>query len=261
MRAHVLAALACAVAAVVAAGSRAAEAKTPREIIEDAIFEAGGREALARYGKPYRQEFKVKSTGVRNFGGNAPMAESKGRMTIWFPDKLRAETTRNLGGQAATVGVVFDGKQGMGRGVSGGGGRLEYNDRPLGEAEMEGYRKLLYAQWIATLLPLDDKAFELSELDETQLDERPAIGVRVSRKDRPEVQLYFDKESMMLVKLVWRPNDTTEAEQRFDDFAELDGLVYPRKISSFNNGKFSGERQVTEFEFLDKVEGETFEKF
>jgi hypothetical protein len=66
---------------------------------------------------------------------------------------------------------------------------------------------------------------------------------------------------MMLVKLAWQPNETAWTELVFDDFAESDGLAYPRKIKSFTDGKQTLERQLTEFEFLDKVEDGTFEKF
>lgn len=254
MRVQIVAALTWAAIAATG-GLRAAEAKKPHEIIDQAIVEAGGREALARYKQPFRQKFDIVK-----MGGNAA-AKSKSRTTTRLPDKLRAETDSMIGGQAATVGVVLNGKQGWGRGVSGAAGRLKVNNHPMGPAEIEGWGKMLYAQWVATLLPLDDKAFELSGLDEIILEARPAIGVKVSHTDRPEVRLYFDKESMMLVKLAWQPNETAWTELVFDDFAESDGLAYPRKIKSFTDGKQTLERQLTEFEFLDKVEDGTFEKF
>ncbi|HEV7226559.1 MAG TPA: hypothetical protein VGN42_27885 [Pirellulales bacterium] len=255
MKAHVLAILTCAVVAATG-GVRGEEAKKPREIIDRAIVEAGGRDALARYKQPFRQEFEPRGPSA----GNAA-EKPKIRITTWLPDKLRIENTRSRGGQAVTVGAVLNGKQGSGRGVAGSPGQMKYNHRTMGAAEMAGYEKLLYAHWVATLLPLDDKMFELSGLDEIAVDERPAVGVKVSRADRPEVRLYFDKESMMLVKLAWQPNETAWTELVFDDFAESDGLAYPRKITSYTDGKQTSERQLTEFEFLDKVEDGTFEKF
>lgn len=256
MRAQYPATLACAAILAAAGGLWAEETKKPREIIDQAIIEAGGRETLARYKQPFRQEFEPQGRGADNAA-----EKPKIRITTWLPDKLRIENTRNRGGQAVTVGAVLNGKQGWGRGASGAVGKIKVVDRPMDAVEMAGYGKMLYAQWVATLLPLDDKAFELSGLDEIMLDERPAIGVKVSHADRPEVRLYFDKESLMLVKLAWQLNDTDWAESVFDDFAESDGLVYPRKITSYSNGKPSFERQLTKFEFLDKVEDGTFEKF
>jgi hypothetical protein len=253
MRTQLLAGLACLTMA--AAQAAADDASHAREIIDHAIKEAGGRQALARYQKPFRQEFKNK-----RLVGNSPGGDSTTRVTTWLPDKLRAETAKP-GFNRPAVGIVFDGKQGLGRGVSGAAGQLEVNDRPMGPEEIAAYGKLLYAQWVATLLPLDDKAFELSALDEIMLDERPAVGVKVSHAERPDVRLYFDKEAMTLVKLVYQVNETRQAAQTFDDFAELDGLVYPSKIIMWSGGKPATERQMTKFDFLDEVGDETFEKF
>jgi len=253
MRVQILAALACAVVGT-AGSSRAAEAKRPREIIDQAIIEAGGSEALARYKQPFRQKYKTIDPR-----GKASVRD--GRITILLPDKLREENTATIRGQAVALGSVFNGKQGFERGAGGPPGRLQIQHRTMGAAEIKGHRNRLYAQWVSTLLPLDDAAFEFGGIEEIGLDERAAFGVRVSRAKRPDVRLYFDKETMMLVKLSWRPNETVEAAQVFDDFAELDGLAYPRKITFFLNGKPVNERHVTEFEFLDKVEDGTFEKF
>lgn len=252
MRTRLCAALAC--LTITAAHAKADDARSIREIIDRAIEEAGGRHALANYKKPFRQEFKNKQL-VGSLTG-----ESNTRVTTWLPGKLRAETTRP-GANRPAVGIVFDGKQGLGRGVSGSAGQWKVNDRPMGPEEIAAYGKLLYAQWVATLLPLDDRAFELSVLDEIMLDERPAVGVKVSHADRPDVQLYFDKQAMTLVKLVYQVNETRQAVQTFDDFAELEGLVYPRKIIWWSGGQPATERHMTKFGFLDEVDDQTFEKF
>ena len=252
MRTQLCTALAC--LAIASAQAKADDAGSAPEIIDRAIEAAGGRQALAHYKQPFRQEFKNNQL-VGSLTG-----ESKTHVTTWLPDKLRAETTRP-GANAPAVGIVFDGKQGQGRGVSGSAGKWKINDRAIGPEEIAGWGNLLYAQWVATLLPLDDKAFKLSVLEEIMLDERPAVGVKVSHADRPDVQLYFDKEAMTLVKLVYQVNETRQAVQTFDDFTELDGLVYPRKIIMWSGGKPAAERQMTKFEFLDEVGDQTFEKF
>lgn len=252
MRTQLCAALAC--LTIASAQAKAEDAGSAREVIDRAMEAAGGRQALARYKQPFRQEFKNKQL-VGSLTG-----ESKTRVTTWLPDKLRAETTQP-GANRPAVGIVFDGKQGLARGVSGSAGQLKINDRAMGPEEVAGWGKLLYAQWVATLLPLDDKAFKLSALDEIILDDRPAVGVKVSHADRPDVQLYFDKEAMTLVKLVYQVNETRQAVQTFDDFTELDGLVYPRKIITWSGGKPAAERQMNKFEFLDEVGDRTFEQF
>jgi hypothetical protein len=108
-------------------------------------------------------------------------------------------------------------------------------------------------------LPLDDGEFQLTPLDEIVLDERSAVGVKVSHHDRPDVRLYFDKEAMTLVRLS-REVGGRSLEFTYDDFAELDGLVYPKKIVHSVNGKKSVEMETTEFKFLDEVDETIFEE-
>jgi hypothetical protein len=124
---------------------------------------------------------------------------------------------------------------------------------------LRGQQDLLYARWLATLLPLDDAEFQLTQLDEIMLDERPAVGVKVAHKDRPDVRLYFDKDAMTLVKLAREFNGRL-FEETYDDFAELDGLVYPRKIVQYALGNKFTEMETTEFRFLDEVDEAIFEK-
>src|SRR5262245_7999818 len=42
------------------------------------------------------------------------------------------------------------------------------------------------ARWISSLLPLKDKAFKLSKIESVEVDKKPALGVKVTRKDYPE---------------------------------------------------------------------------
>ena len=227
---------------VAGAAAEEAESAAARKIIDRAIEAAGGREALKRYEKPFRLERKGKSF----VGGDIDFTL---RFTTWLPDKLRTKEELNRNGQKTSLGVRFNGEKGF---------YLPAN-RELDGRGLGNIRELLYGYWLATLLPLDDPQFKLAALDEIMLDGRAAIGVKITCGDRPDVRLYFDKDAMTLVKLVREFNGTL-SEQIYDDFADLDGLVYPKKVVQYSDGKKITEMETTEFKFLDKVDEAIFEQ-
>ncbi|HXT58491.1 MAG TPA: hypothetical protein VN699_07645 [Pirellulales bacterium] len=219
------------------------ESAAARKIIDRAIEAAGGREALKRYEKPFymkRQGKALGGTGWEDFTI---------KVTTWLPDKLRTDQELTRHGKKTPFGIRFNGEKGFH--VPG--------TREMDASALRNMRELLYSQWLATLLPLDDPQFKLTALDEIMLDGRPAVGVNISCEDRPAVRLYFDKEAMTLVKHSREFNGRL-FEETYDDFAELDGLVYPKRIVQYANGKKFVEMSTAEFKFLDEVDEAIFEQ-
>jgi len=219
------------------------EPAAARKIIDRAIEAAGGREVLKRYEKPFymkRQGKALGGTGWEDFTI---------KVTTWLPDKLRTDQELTRHGKKTPFGIRFNGEKGFH--VPG--------TREMDASALRNMRELLYSQWLATLLPLDDPQFKLTALDEIMLDGRPAVGVNISCEDRPAVRLYFDKEAMTLVKHSREFNGRL-FEETYDDFAELDGLVYPKRIVQYANGKKFVEMSTAEFKFLDEVDEAIFEQ-
>lgn len=241
--------LSCCAFVLTSGGATADEQSDARAIVNKAIEFAGGREVLARYEKP----FVCLQNGTA-LGGNAPQAFQR-KVTTFFPDRWRSDQTGN-----AAMTFVVSGEKGWtkSRGPGKGGlGPVRVQEMAYLGAKAASER--VYAQWLTTLLPLDDEAFHLSTSDEIMIDNRPAVGVIVSHQDRPDVRLYFDKETFALVKSTRKVNDVP-FEEFYDDYAELDGLVYSKKIVQFANGKKLTEMQTTELKFLDSVEQSAFEQ-
>lgn len=173
-----------------------------RAIVERAIEAAGGRAALARYKKPFLRV----SEGTLP-GRNGPTAFEI-KVTVLLPEKLRTDQSNADG---VKFSIVFDGKQGWtnssgapARPLPGPGGRVQQpkvGPREMNEDGIRLNRYGLYAQWLATLLPIVDEDRELKKAEDLTIDGRTAAGISVTRKDWPEVRLYFDKETSALVKL------------------------------------------------------------
>jgi hypothetical protein len=71
----------------------------------------------------------------------------------------------------------------------------------LTEAELKENTRQAHQERVAALVGLlTDRRFTFTPLGESKVDRRPALGVKVSCKDRPDVSLYFDRRSGLLVK-------------------------------------------------------------
>ena len=55
--------------------------------------------------------------------------------------------------------------------------------------------------YLSQVLPLTDKTYPLTGAGEAKVNDRPAVGVKVTARGHRDVTLYFDKESGLL--LVW----------------------------------------------------------
>ena len=120
-----------------------------------------------------------------------------------------------------------------------------------------------YAEDLDRLSFLNEKVIELSPLEETKIDNKPAVGVFVKSKGHRDVKLYFDKSSGLLVKRqhnVLDPVSGKEVSQEvlFSDFQDKDGVKHYRKIAAYRGGKKLFEGKVTELEFFDKLEDKVF---
>src|SRR5439155_22836546 len=84
----------------------------------------------------------------------------------------------------------------------------EMDKDAIAEAKEQGY-----AGWLSTLAPLKDKQFKLATIGEVKVENRPALGVKVSSKGHRDVDLYFDKETGLLVKSEHRVKDDTSGQE------------------------------------------------
>ena len=100
--------------------------------------------------------------------------------------------------------------------------------------DVASVRDDLYVRMVTRLYALKDKGrgFSFSPLKETTVDGEPVVGVRVSSKGKPDVNLFFEKKSSLLVKAEYTSSDGDAVEKLFGDFKELiPGLKLPTKIT------------------------------
>jgi hypothetical protein len=221
--------------------------ETALALIEQAVKARGG-DALARASVVLRT-----GTGVMApVGVDVPFTVET---AMHAPDRVRTVIDVGVVGDKLHVVLVVHG----GRGWRSSGGAVA----DLTRGEVEDLREAAYVYWLTTLVPLRDKAFELTPLPETKVKDKAAVGVKVSHKGRPDVQLYFDKQTHLLVKAQRQSKEGTTAVLRetfFSDYKEFDGLQMPTRLLEGMNGKKSMELTLTRYKFPAQLEESTFAK-
>ena len=110
---------------------------------------------------------------------------------------------------------------------------------------------------------MKDKAYTISLVGEDKVGETPAQVVRVSHKDRRDVNLFFDKKTHLLLKTEARAKDDTGQEvneERFYSDYNDKGLKQPKKMTIKRDGKTYMEAEILELKVDQKFDDSSFEK-
>jgi hypothetical protein len=114
--------------------------------------------------------------------------------------------------------------------------------------------------------------FSLVSLGDASINGRPSAGVAVNFSGQPEIKLYFDKESLLLVKSERRrrihdPNQKKRfynalktEEFLYGDYQKIQGVAMPMKTLSKEAGVTIGDVTYTEVQFLERLEDRWFQK-
>jgi len=213
-----------------------------RAIVEKAIAAHGGEAQLAK--------LKVMRWGGNMTGGGLTATWEQ---TWQWPDQMK--DVQEVKGVTLKT-QVFNGKNLW--------IRSDGNTREVQGKELDMYREEIYVEMFDRLVPLLDKSYELTALDEIQIEGRPAVGVKLASKRHRDVKLFFDKKSGLLVK---RENELRNDEGKlvrlemfYSDHKETDGLKLHRKALALVDGKKFAEFTVTEVQFFKKLDDSVFAK-
>lgn len=221
-----------------------------RAIVEKAIKAQGGAEMLDRYNAG---RARVKAT-INLAGGEIPaMVET----TVQLPNQFKNVMQVEINGKKQTIVQVLNGDMGW--------MTIEGKTKPLDAGELATLKESFYADQAYRLTPLlRDKNYQLSAVPETKVDSRPALGVKVVHRGRPDINLFFDKASGLLVKSERRTKEAGNKdilqEEILRDYKELKGVQRPMKFLVFRDGKKFMEASVIEFTPLEKVDPKEFAK-
>ncbi len=220
------------------------------KIIDKAIEAKGGEEKLAKF---KAEEWKVDAT-INFMGGKVPYTA-----TYYFqpPTYLRFDMAMEFGGKKTTISAGTDGKQAWHKA----GDRVEV--MPMKKAEE--FERMVYGMALTSLLPLKDKEFTLSVVEGIKVDDKPTVGVKVSKKGKRDVTLYFDKDSHLLVKtqtIVWNEFTDNDVKQEIflKSWKEKNGRKIFEKRVIKRDGKDFLEEDMKEQKSLEKLDPKLFPK-
>lgn len=233
------------------AGGQEAGAEV-REIIDKAIEAHGGADKLGQF-KAVSAKWVGKHKVENVFYWDAVRA-----VTYEMPDKIRLDyEVSNPNGTKFSFSRVVSGKQGWQGSTRG--------TRDLSEAQVAQIADELYAHWLASVVPLKlkDKGFEFSPAGSVVVDGKDAVGIGVSCKGRPDVNLYFDKQTGLVIKSERRAKDpgTNEeytAESIYRDHKPFQGVMWPTSRIDRRDGKDleedSGRFELSDYQAHAKLE-------
>ena len=228
------------------------DANTPAAILEKALQAAGGEAKLAKL-----QGLTLKGKGVYHEPGKPDLPFSG----VWYyqgADKGRTLIQIEAKGGKSEELRVINGDKGW---IKEGKLDAQQMDKDELAEEKEG----LYFNWVTTLAPLKGKDFKLGPLDEAKVDGKAAVGFSITRKGHENINLYFDKETGLLVKSERKVKDggtkkLVNEETLFSNFKEVDGVKIPLKFSVKWNGQPQAAAEMSEAKLVEKLDDKLFAK-
>ncbi len=233
--------LAVGLALVLTGTLRADESK---DVIDKAIKAAGGEEKLAKF-KCYTWSAKGTYYGQGNeFAYTATYA-------VQWPDKFRADIKD-------VFILVLNGDKAW--------RKMGEEATEMNADELAEQKEVHHAGYVTTLLPIKSGGYTLAPLGEVKIGERPAVGVKASSKGHRDVNLYFDKETNLLVKAEYTVKSREEGgkevtqEALYGNYQDVQGLKIPMKVTVNRDGKKYVEAEYSEFKPVDKPDDNMFAK-
>jgi hypothetical protein len=220
-----------------------------RKLIEKAI-EAQGGEKLAKL-----PASTVKMKGTIHTMGQA--VAFVGEVLSHGAERQKIDIEADIAGQKFRIVNVLNGTKGWTRF----GDMVSELDKEM----LTDSQEQAYSDWLLTLLPLRDKGFTFSVIGEAKIEKQNAVGIKVSHKGHRDVDLYFDKQTGLLVKAEKRVRDENTRQEVteetfYAEYKEFQGTKQPTKFTVKRDGKLFLEGEATEYEFSEKLDAASFGK-
>jgi hypothetical protein len=218
-------------------------------VIDKAIKAKGGEEALAKY-KAQTTKGKGMFYGM---GDGIPFTIEGAEC---FPDRSKQAVAADVQGNPFKMTTVLSGDKGW---VNTNGDVNEMDKDRLGDKQSE-----VHALWVGNLVALKDKDNTCKLIGDSKVGDKDVVGIKISCKGRPDVSLYFDKTSGLLVKRETKGKDMSgqevNEEVTYSDYKDVDGIQEPMKISIKHDGNKFIETEILELKHHEKLDDSNFAK-
>jgi hypothetical protein len=176
-------------------------------------------------------------------------------VAVKVPDKFKEVMEMTVMNKKITVTSVFNGKEAW---IKAGDKEVPITDDILAE-----FKEAAYMMRLSQAMFLKDKSLKLSLLGEAQVNGKPAVGVKVEKEGKKDIDFYFDKGTGLIAKIQRRARDlmggqeVTE-ERIITEYQELKGRKIAKKAEIKRDGKQFIEVEVVEAELPDSIDDSEF---
>jgi outer membrane lipoprotein-sorting protein len=231
--------------------ARADDAADAKAIVEKAIKARGGKLDEKLTGRTWKDKGNFTRSGL-----TVPYAA---QWTFQAPDKYRFVFDVTFGDAKINLLVVVNGEKAWSK-------EGDKTEELTGD-RLENSVNEAYEFWVASLTPLiTNQGFTLAVAKGKDVDKKPTVGVKVTRGKHPEITLYFDKESGLLVKREMLVKDgaqkgkTVLSEAFFSEYKEAGGKKHFTKLKVVNDGNTTIESTLSDAKEVEKLDPKLFEK-
>ena len=225
-----------------------------KKVIDKAVKAHGGLEALSK-----NKDKCVVMKGKMHIAMGGLDATIEAHITGGSDKKFRQDIELSVNGMDFKQSVGFDGTEVW---IALNGKLMRTFNK---KEDLDAVRETLFSEAAAGLVLLGDKSIETAIIGESKVGETTVIGIRVSKKGRKDVSLYFEKESGLLKKIQNRGMDITsgnevEQERILEEYKEVDGEKRPGRVVMNQDGKKFVELEITEVKLVDSIGDDIFTK-
>lgn len=217
-----------------------------RALVVKAMKAHGGKEALKKHlGSQAKYKGTVETMGMT--------IKVEGEIFHNVPDRMKNIISIDVNNMNLTIQQGYDGKALW---MSVMGMLIEKKEKEDIDEMKEG----MYCEQVTSLIDLDSKDFKLSPLGAMKIKDQDAVGVRVSKTGKRDVNLWFDKKSNLLIKSENRGKDpfgdTGEVNQEkyYSKYKAVQGVQLPQTLEVHNDGKKLVDLEITEMRLHERLD-------
>ena len=170
-------------------------------------------------------------------------------------NKFREVMELDALGKKVVVTSVFNGDKAW---IRAGDKDVEVTDDILNE-----FKDAAYIIGMMQGIFVKDQAVKFSLIGDAKVKGKDALGVTVSRKDKKDISVYFDKTTGLMAKVEMRKRDLMSGqevlEERFIlEYQDKNGNKSAKKVEVLRDGKALLEADVLEVQAVEKIDDSEF---
>jgi outer membrane lipoprotein-sorting protein len=183
-----------------------------------------------------------------------------GETSFQKPDKFKNVMNIDFNGKGIDVISVYNGKK-MWVWNSVVAKTTELDDEKL----LKGVREQLQTEGASGLAEFIKAPYELSAIGEVKVKGKDAVGIRVSKKGQPDISLFIDKKSHLIVKTEMRTYDAESKQEVTQEkfiigYQEKNGMKVPQRVEILKDGKAFMDIEILESQPFEKLDASVFAK-